>query len=194
MSQTNTNTNNGENRNQNSGRGGLGRGPSSSGRGNRRNGRGNNSIANKYSFEGKMKDGPISKLLITKTGHRPTQYKKILDTLPVLCADKNFRGLDEVIWTNTDLVETDFMPAYPDSDLWSITHDVQVSTVNATVVADPTTAVRPEIFVMMKKTHVFDANLQKELLSEYERKSKDKSHEYAKFLADKKALITIIYG
>ena len=43
-----------------------------------------------------MKDGPISKLIITKTGSRPTQYKKIIDTLPVLCADKNYQGLDEV--------------------------------------------------------------------------------------------------
>ena len=54
------------------------------------NNRGNNSIANTYSFEGKMKDSPISKLIITKTGHRSTQYKKIVDTLPVLCVDKNY--------------------------------------------------------------------------------------------------------
>ena len=90
MSQTNTNTNNGQNRNQFSGRSGRGQGgPSGSGRDDRRNGRGNNSIA-KYSFEGKMKDGPISKLTITETGHRPTQFKKITDTFPILCADKNF--------------------------------------------------------------------------------------------------------
>ena len=97
MSQTNTNANNGQNRNQNSGRGGRGRGtPNGRGRGNRRNDRGNNSIA-KYAFEGKMKDGPISKLTITKTGHRPTQFKKITDTLPVSCKDKNLHCLDEVI-------------------------------------------------------------------------------------------------
>ena len=34
----------------------------------------------------------------------------------------------------------------------------------------------------------------KELLFEYERDSKIKSQEYTKFLADKKALITIIFG
>ena len=50
-----------------------------------------------------MKDGPISKSIITETGHWPTQYKKIVDTLPVLCIDKNFQGLDEVIWTGNDL-------------------------------------------------------------------------------------------
>ena len=47
---------------------------------------------------------------------------------------------------------------------------------------------------MMEQTHVFDTNLQKELLSEYKRNSKNKSQEYAKFLADKKALITILFG
>ena len=84
MSQTYTNTNNGQNRNQNSGRGGRGQGLSDSSRGDCRNGHGNNLITNKYAFEGKMKDGPISKLLITETRHRPTQCKKIVDTLPVI--------------------------------------------------------------------------------------------------------------
>ena len=94
MSQTNTNTNNCQNRNQLSRRGGQGRGaPNDSGRGDRRNGRGNNSIA-KYSFEEKMKDSPISKLTITKTGHRPSQFKKISDALPALCADKNYQDLN----------------------------------------------------------------------------------------------------
>ena len=119
MSQTNTNTNNDNsntNRNQISGRGGRGQGgPSSRGRGNCSNGCGNNSIA-KYSFEGKIKDGPISKLLITETGHRATQYKKVVDTLPVLCADKNYQGIDDVIWNGIDLVEADFTPIYPNAN------------------------------------------------------------------------------
>ena len=50
---------------------------------------------------------------------------------------------------------------------------------------------RPDRFEIMEQTHVFDANLQKELLLEYKRDSKNKSQEYAKFLANKKALITI---
>ena len=76
MSQTNTNTNNGHN--WNSGRGERGQGaPNGSGRGDCRNDCRNKSIA-KYSFEGKMKDGPISKLTITETGHRPSQFKKTM--------------------------------------------------------------------------------------------------------------------
>ena len=73
-----------------------------------------------------MKDGLISRLLITKTWHRPTQFKKITDTLPVLCVDKNFQGLDEVIWIGRDLVETYFMLIYPDAIQWSNTHFVEI--------------------------------------------------------------------
>ena len=50
-------------------------------------------------FEGKMKDGCISKLTITKTGHRATQYKKIIDILPILSADKNFRYIHDILHT-----------------------------------------------------------------------------------------------
>ena len=58
-----------------------------------------------------MKDGLISKLISTKTGHRPTQYKKN-DTLTVLYIDKNYQGINAVIWTTKDLIERDFMPPY----------------------------------------------------------------------------------
>ena len=99
MSQTNTNINNVQNWNQISRRGGRSQGgSSSSGLGDRGNDRGNNLIT-KYSFEGKIKDCPISKLPITKIGHKPSQFKKISDNLPVLCKDKTFCGLNEVIWT-----------------------------------------------------------------------------------------------
>ena len=92
MSQTNTNTNNGQNRNQNSRRGGRGQGGSSSrGGGNCHNDCRNKSIV-KYAFEGKIKDSPISKLLITKTWHRPTYTREniglirlfVTSDLPVL--------------------------------------------------------------------------------------------------------------
>ena len=99
MSQTNINTNTGAgntNRNHNAGRGGRDQG-GSGGRG--RGGLGNDpgkTIA-KYSFEGKMKDGPLSKLTITKGGQQATQYKKILDALPVFFADKGYKFMDNVI-------------------------------------------------------------------------------------------------
>ena len=46
---------------------------------------------------------------------------------------------------------------------------------------------------MRQQTNVFDANPQKELLSEFEQDSKIKPQEYSKFLAGKKTLITIIF-
>ena len=84
MSQTNTNTGGGNtNRNQNVVRGRQGQvGSRGRGHSNPTSGRGNNSIA-KYLFEGKMKDGCLSKLTITESSNRATQYKKTIDALPV---------------------------------------------------------------------------------------------------------------
>ena len=110
MSQTNTSTNNGQNRNQISGRGGRGR------HGDCRNGSENNLIVDKYLFEGRMKDGPIYKLIITETGHWSFQYKKIIVNFPVSCTDKNYQGINDVTRTRNNLVETDFMLTYPDAN------------------------------------------------------------------------------
>ena len=84
------------------------------------------------------------------------------------------------------------MPPYLDANQWSTTHHVQVSTVNPMDVPLANGS-RPECFDMMERAHVFDANLQKEQLSEYKQNSKNKSQEYTKILADMKALITIIF-
>ena len=46
----------------------------------------------------------------------------------------------------------------------------------------------------MEKIIITNANLQKQLLLEYKRNSKNKSQEYSKFLGDKKSLITILFG
>ena len=133
MSQTNTNTNSGAgntNRSHNTGRGGRGQGgsgiPGRSGRGSNRG----NSTTARYSFEGKMKDGPLSKLTITEAGQRATQFKKIIDALPVFCADKGYRFIDDIIGTNKGLLEKAFLPTYPDPARWSTTYHVQVATVN----------------------------------------------------------------
>ena len=59
------------------------------------------------------------------------------------------------------------MPTYPNDNQWSSTHHVQVSTINLTNPPDAITGERSACFEMMERTHIFDANLQKELLSEY---------------------------
>ena len=71
---------------------------------------------------------------------------------------------------------------------------MKIVTVNASVPAETNIGLRSPIATLLQKSHVFDANLQKELLLEYKRNSKIKSQEYTKFLADKKDLITIIFG
>ena len=134
-----------------------------------------------------MKEGTISKLTITETGHRPSQFKKIRNALPVFCADKNYGGLDEVLHTGRDKVKDDFMPAYPDTNRWSSIHHVQIASVNpnATIGVNAVTNERPITYQTVEQTIVTNPNLQKQLLSEYEHNSKNKSQEYSKFLADK---------
>ena len=83
-----------------------------------------------------MKGGPISKLTITKTGHRLSQFKKIHNAFPVLCAGKNYQGLDEVLRTEREKVEDDCMPAYPDATRWSTTHQVQIASVDPEATVD----------------------------------------------------------
>ena len=71
---------------------------------------------------------------------------------------------------------------------------MKIQTVTPTATIDATTGVRPFVPIVIEQTHRFYANLQKQLLSEYERKSKIKSEAYVQFLPNKKALITIIFG
>ena len=59
-----------------------------------------------------MNDGPLSKLTITESGQQATQYKKIIDALPVLRADKGYKFIDDVIRTNIEQVKVAFMPTY----------------------------------------------------------------------------------
>ena len=68
-----------------------------------------------------MKDGPPPKLTINKGGQRATQHKKIIDALPVFYVDKGYKFIDNVICTNTELLEVAFLPTYPNQALWSST-------------------------------------------------------------------------
>ena len=112
-----------------------------------------------------MKDGPLFKLTITKGGQQATQYKKIFDTLPVFCADKGYKFINNVIWSNTKLLEAAFLSTYPTATLWSTTYHVQV---DVAVALPDANGVRPLITEIQQKSHVFDPNLQKQLLSEYD--------------------------
>ena len=80
------------------------------------------------------------------------------------------------------------MPAYPNANLWSNTHQIQIATVatDATEI-EATTGERVTTYQLVNQTIVTDANLQKQLLLGYERNPKNKSQEYAKFLRDKKS-------
>ena len=63
------------------------------------------------------------------------------------------------------------------------------------MIPNPDTGKRPLIIMLEKEAHIFNTTLQTQLFfSNFDQKSKIKSQEYFNFIADKKALITIIYG
>ena len=141
-----------------------------------------------------MKDGPLSKLTITEGEQRATQYKKILDALPVFCADKGYKYIDDVIRTNVEKTLAKFTPTYPAASQWSSTYHVEVLTLDPNATPDPTTKKRPTVVKVQERTNVHNPDLQKKLLSEHDLKSKIQLQEWYKLTADKKALMTIIYG
>ena len=72
--------------------------------------------------------------------------------------------------------------------------NVEFDTVDPKATMDTTTGAHPNIKVVTKKNHVFDANLQKQLLLVYDLESKIKQQEWAKYIADKKTLMILVYG
>ena len=106
-----------------------------------------------------MKDGSISKLLITKTGHRPTSYKEIVHTLLVLCADKNYLGRDDIIWNGIDQVETDFMSTCSEATHRSNTHHVEIETIDPSIALNAVAGLYPCIVTLVQQTHSFNSNL-----------------------------------
>ena len=87
------------------------------------------------------------------------------------------------------------MPAYPNANLWSNTHQIQVASVlpEAALVEGTIPNERVVTYKFVEQTIVTNKNLQKQLLSEYKHNFKNKSQEYSKFLRDKKSLITILF-
>ena len=148
MSQTNTNTNNGHNQNQNSGRSGRGqRGPAAEAA----------AIAatiaetinHNICIWRENENSPISKLLITKTGYRSTQYKEITNTLPVFAQIRTIEVSMLSFGTEIDRVKTDLIPTYPDATWCTNTHHVEIVTVNPNVAADANTSLRPPIVTLL---------------------------------------------
>ena len=96
-----------------------------------------------------MKDGPLAKLTITEGGQQATQFKKILDALPVFCADKGYKYINDIIRTDKEKKISDFTPTYPDASRWSDTYHVEVTTVDPNSALD-TNGKRVPIKVMQK--------------------------------------------
>ena len=91
-----------------------------------------------------------------------------------------------------DLVEADFTPTFLNSNLWSDTYNVEIRSIDPAEVPLANGS-RTLIIRLEQQMHIFNANLQKQSLLEFDQISRIKSKEFSKFVADKKALITITF-
>ena len=82
--------------------------------------------------------------------------------------DKGYWFVDEIICKNTELTEADFQETYPLATRWSRRYHVEIDTVNPNAAAGPQTGTHPVFNEKVEKIHVFDTNIQKQLLAEYE--------------------------
>ena len=152
------------NNNNNSYRRGGGRRYGGRGRGGRQNNNRRDKFKNNPKnggFQGALKEGPLKGIVITdNSGNRASQFEKMKDALPTYCADKGWKGLPEIVRTETDWDEANFFSTRPDPDQWS-------RLVNSRVrINEDGTAIMGQVVV------ITDPNLQEQLLSEYERKRK----------------------
>ena len=66
-----------------------------------------------------MKDDCLNKLIITECSYQATQFKKIHNVLPVLCVDKGYRYVNDVICKNEELDKVNYLLVYLDATKWS---------------------------------------------------------------------------
>ena len=107
-----------------------------------------------------MKDSCI----ITECSHQATQFKKIHNVLSVLYTDKGFKHVNNIIHKNKELDKVKHFPVYPDASKWLRELNVEINTVDPNALLDIKSGLCPIISILTIKTHIFDANLQKQRL------------------------------
>ena len=140
-----------------------------------------------------MKNGCLSKLTITKSGYRATQYKKFIDSLPGFCTDKNCKHR----WYYSYKHQADrsyFLTGISGYNTMVIHLSCQYRTRWSDCRDRRTIGARPTCTEMVEKSFVFYPNLQEQLLSDHNQQSKLKLQEQAKLITNKKSLMTIIFG
>ena len=96
--------------------------------------------------------------------------KQIVNALPVYYVDKGYRYVNDIICKNTKLLEANFGSSYPNLDLWSIAFYIEIDTVDLNSDVGTNRFCTP-IKETLEKTRVFNLNIQKQLIAEYEQKS-----------------------
>ena len=121
-----------------------------------------------------------------------TQLKKVLNALPGLCQDKNYKYINDIISTNTKLTKVYFLFVYLVRTQRSSTHHENLRFINPIIGLEVLSGTSPIDIEMIENPLIFNLNLQEQVPPDYDQESKLKLQELDKLIANKNSLMTII--
>ena len=112
--------------------------------------------------------------------------------IELLNARRFLMFIDNIISTNTKLIEAYFLLVYPVRSQWLFTHHVNLGSFDPIIRLTIPSSASPICTEMVQKSLIFNSNLQEQVLLDYNQVLKLKQ-EWDKLIADKKSLMTIIF-
>ena len=160
-------------------------------RGDRNGDRGNSRFANSSST-GEVKDNRISHLSITKDGPRSIQLTKILEAIPYLCQDKHYDYISDIISTNIEPTQEEFLLDLLIKRQRPSKHHVKPGIVDPIIGLDVPSGNVPIKSKMVEMTPIYSTNPQVSHHSVRSQGNSSRIHEWDKHIADKKSIMALI--
>ena len=160
-------------------------------RGDRYSDRRNSRVANSSST-GEVKDNCISHLSITKDGPRSMQLTKILKAIPFLCQDKHYDYISDIISTNIELAQEEFLSDHSIKRQGPSEHHVKPGVVDPIIGLNVPSNNIPINSKMVETTLISNTNPQVSHHSDHSEGLSSRSHDWDKHIADKKSIMVLI--
>ena len=153
--------------------------------------RGNSRFANSSSI-GEGKYNRISHLSVTKDGPRSIQLTKILEAIPFLCQDNHYDYISDIISTNIEPTQEEFLLDHSIKRQCASKHYVKLGVVDPIIGLDVLSGNSPINSEMVEMTPISNTNPQVVHHSERNEGLSSRSHEWDKYIADKKSIMEVI--
>ena len=160
-------------------------------RGNRNGDCENSRFAN-FSSTGEVKDNCISHLSITKDGPRFIQLINILKALPFFCQDNHYVYISDIISTNIEPTQEEFLLDHPIKRQPPSEHHVNPGVVNPIIGLNVPSGNVPINSDIVEVTPISNTNPQVSYHFDRNEGPSSRSQELDKHIADKKSIMEVI--